>query len=82
MYSTWSLVGRTMLSPTAAWIVSISKTFSYWADKVAFSVWSVVSWFWRDTTSPFRAVNWAKLVMSRAAKTATAMNPTTAKGAT
>lgn len=46
-----SLVGRTMLSPTAAWIVSISKTFSYWADKVAFSVWSVVSWF-GGTTSP------------------------------
>ena len=79
---TWSPVGRTMVSPTVFWMVSRSNTFSYWADRVAFSVCSLVIWLRREATSPLSTVYCTWLSSSSTAKAATAKKPMTAKGAT
>ena len=61
-------VGRTMASPTVFWMVSRSNTFSYWADRVALSLCSLVIWLRREATSPLSTVYCTWLNSSSAAK--------------
>ena len=48
-----------MVSPTAAWMRSMSKTFSYWAERRTFSSWSWLSSLRMVTSWSLATTYWA-----------------------